>query len=150
MLRQSIEWDGSRKMCWNFQLLAVMDREVRTGYVKEIKNRTWRSSRTRHSRLLATFFEVLYLLLTLEDDLFGTRATDNQVKTLRSRQDDRHGQSADAIADALSRIIFGLRFWRRRETQIDSVKTLLTYLFDGKVEEARNSCVVTADRGYGK
>lgn len=33
---------------------------------------------------------------------------------------------------------------------MDSVKTLMTSSFEGKIEETRNSCVVTADREYRK
>lgn len=59
------------------------------------------------------FFVPLYLLATLDDDLFGTRAADNQVKMLSSRKADREGHSADALADALFLVVFALRFRRR-------------------------------------
>lgn len=62
------------------------------------------------------FMHVLHLFLTLDDDLFGTRASDNQVKSLSARKVDKEGHSADAVADALSRIIFALRFRRRGES----------------------------------
>lgn len=96
------------------------------------------------------FLHVVHLFLTLDDDLFGTRAADNQVKLLSSRKADKEGHSADAVADALSRIVFGLRFRRRGETQVDAVKALLSGIFEGKGEDSLNGCMVTADRGYGK
>jgi hypothetical protein len=53
---------------------------------------------------------------TVDDELYGTRATDNQVKTLSTRKADREGHCADAIADALFRITFFVRFRRRGHT----------------------------------
>lgn len=96
------------------------------------------------------FLHLLHLTLTLDDDLFGTRATDNQVKTLSCRKADREGHSADTVACAISRVVFALRFRRRGEGQVEAVKRLLTEMFEDVGPEARNSCIVTADRGYGK
>lgn len=56
----------------------------------------------------------------------------------------------DVVADALSRMVLGLRLRLRSERQTDSVKALLTLLLDGKGENTMRSCIVTADRGYGK
>lgn len=42
--------------------------------------------------------------VTLEDDLYGTRTTDNQVKTLSARNVDKEGHSAYKIFDGLFRI----------------------------------------------
>lgn len=54
-----------------------------------------------------------YLLATLDDDLYRTRAADGQVKMLSSRKADKEGHSADAVADALFRVVLALRFRRR-------------------------------------
>lgn len=62
----------------------------------------------------------------------------------------KEGHSLDAVADALPRIVFGLWFRRRTERQVEAMKTLVNVLLQGKGEEALNSCVVTADRGYSK
>ncbi|PXF43284.1 hypothetical protein BWQ96_06981 [Gracilariopsis chorda] len=96
------------------------------------------------------FFCPLHLLATLDDDLYGTRASDNQVKMLSARKADKEGHSADALADALFRIILAIRFRRRGEAQTESVKKLLSTVLDGRGEEANTGCIVTADRGYGK
>ena len=48
----------------------------------------------------------LYSLGTLGEDLFGTRSSDNQIKTLRSEESDEEGHYADALADDLFRITF--------------------------------------------
>lgn len=48
------------------------------------------------------------------------------MKTLGQRKADKEGHSADAVADALSRVVFGLRFRRFGEQQIESVKTPLS------------------------
>ncbi|PXF42597.1 hypothetical protein BWQ96_07692 [Gracilariopsis chorda] len=96
------------------------------------------------------FFLTSNLLVTLDDDLFGTRACDNQVKTLSARKGDKEGHSADTVADALFRVLLTLRFWRQGEKNTDSVNNMLGSLLDGRSEEALNACHVTADRGYGK
>ncbi|PXF43196.1 hypothetical protein BWQ96_07071 [Gracilariopsis chorda] len=69
---------------------------------------------------------------------------------LGARKADRDGHSADALADALFRIILAIRIRRRGESQTESVRNLLTALLDGRGDEWLNSCVVTADCGYGK
>lgn len=43
----------------------------------------------------------MHKFATLDDDLSGTRAVDNQVKMLSSRKADREGHCSDAIADDL-------------------------------------------------
>lgn len=52
---------------------------------------------------------------TLYDNLFGTRVSDNKLKTLRARKDDKYGHSPYYMADALSRINLAKRFRRRGE-----------------------------------
>lgn len=91
-----------------------------------------------------------HMFATLDDDLFGTRANDNQVKSLSSRKADREGHSADAVADALTRIVLALRFRRRGEALTDALRQLLTIFFEGRGEQARSGFLITADRGYGK
>lgn len=68
---------------------------------------------------------------------------------LSSRKADREGHSADTIADALSRMVLAMRFRDRGEEQLDSVANMLSTVFDGMVQGALNSCIVTAYRGYG-
>lgn len=74
----------------------------------------------------------------------------NKVKMLSTRKANREGHSADAVADALSRIVLALRFRRRRESQAESVRKLVTALLDGRGEKSLDGCIFTADRGYGK
>lgn len=50
------------------------------------------------------------LFITLEDDLFSTYASENQVKMTSIGKADKAGQYDNSIAGALSRIILGLRF----------------------------------------
>lgn len=94
------------------------------------------------------FVLVPHMFLTLDDNLFRTHALDNQVKTIRNCKADGEGHSAEAMADVLSRILAGLRFRCRAETQVASVENLLHVIFEGKSEEALNSCVAIADHGY--
>lgn len=96
------------------------------------------------------FFVPLHMMATLDDDLFGTRAADNQVKMLRSRKADNDRHSADAVADVLFRVILALRFRRKGEVQLVSVRKLLETLLEGRGEESLSSLIVTADRSHGK
>lgn len=63
------------------------------------------------------FIARLHQIVTLDDDLMGTRAHDNQVKTLSSRKSDKEGHLADVIADALFSAVLSVRFSRRSEGQ---------------------------------
>lgn len=69
---------------------------------------------------------------------------------LISRKANEEGHSADALADALSRILLTLRFIRRADPHVQSVKHLMDSFMEGVGEEAVNGCTVTADRRYGK
>lgn len=55
-------------------------------------------------------FVPLYLLATLDDDLYATRANDNQVKLMSARKVDKEGNSADAVANALFCFLLAPRF----------------------------------------
>ena len=55
----------------------------------------------------------VHTLATLDDDLYGTRAGDNQVKSINSRKADQERHTADSIADAFFRITLMVRFRRR-------------------------------------
>lgn len=44
-----------------------------------------------------------------DNDLFGTRSVDNQVKKLSNRKADKEGHSADVVADALFCVVLGIR-----------------------------------------
>lgn len=57
----------------------------------------------------------MYTLTTLDDDLIGRRAGENQVKTLSARKADLEGHNADAVADTFFRVTFMVPFRRRGE-----------------------------------
>lgn len=112
--------DGGKQ--WNAQ-------RDQTRFLSEFENLAFRDTRK-------VFFSPLHLLATLDDDRFGRRASGNQVKMLRFRKADKEGHTADAVADALFRIVLAIRFRRRGEAQTDSVRKLLTTLNNGRGEEA--------------
>jgi hypothetical protein len=95
------------------------------------------------------FLTPMHTFATLDDDLYGTRASDNQVKTLSMRKADREGHTADVIADALFRITLAVRFRRRGEQQSANVLRLISTLIEGRGEQCLHGLVLTADRGYG-
>lgn len=73
-----------------------------------------------------------------------------QVQMLNDRKAEKGGHSADAVADALFGVELGIRLKRRGESQTESVAKLLANILHEKEEEALKSCIITADRGYGK
>lgn len=72
------------------------------------------------SEARSIFLVMNYVVLTLDDEMYGTRALDNQVKTLSNRKSKAEGCIADVIADALFRIAFTVRFRRRGDKQVHS------------------------------
>lgn len=94
-----------------------MSQRILTPNLTEFERAAFKESR----RVL---FQVLYIMMTLDDDLFGTRADDNQVETLSTREADTEGHTADTIACAFSRVGFVLRFRRHGEGQAEFVKEL--------------------------
>ena len=95
------------------------------------------------------FFCRSFTLATLDDDLYGTRAVENQVKTLSARKVDREGHTADVIADELFKITLGIRFRRRGEGQHENVQKLLTHMLEGRTGQSLCGFTITADCGYG-
>ena len=91
----------------------------------------------------------VHTFATLDDDLYGARASDNQVKTLSARKADREGNTADAMADALFRVTLMIMFRRRGEGQSANVSNLIGTLLEGGGEQSLHGLIITADRGYG-
>ena len=96
------------------------------------------------------FLSPFYTFATLDDDLYGTRSSDNQVKTHSLRKADPEGHTADALCDALFRVTYMVRFRRREETQASCVASMIDALLEGRGERHLSGCTVTADWGYGK
>lgn len=67
----------------------------------------------------------VHAFATLDDDLYGTRASDNQVKSLSARKSDREGHTADAIADGLFRVTLMIRSRHRGEGQSTNISNLI-------------------------
>ena len=72
-----------------------------------------------------------FTLAPIDDALYGTRAVDNQVKTLSARKAGSEGHTADLMADALLRIKLGIRFRRREEGLHENGQKSLTHMLDG-------------------
>ena len=70
------------------------------------------------SEARSIFLIMNFLFLTLDDEMYGTRARDNQVKALSDRKSKAEGCIADVVADALFRIAFSVRFRRRGDKQV--------------------------------
>ena len=78
------------------------------------------------------FVSPTYTLATLHDDLYGTCAVDNKVKTLSSIKADFKGYAADELADALFRITLMDRFRRRGISQCISVYSFVESVLEGR------------------
>lgn len=95
------------------------------------------------------FFGTAQIFAILDDDILGTSATNNQVKSLYNRKADREGHTGDVIADSIFRFVIGLSFRRRRENLQNSIEKLIAAITEGQGENSFNNFIVTADRGYG-
>ena len=71
------------------------------------------------------FVTPVHMFATLDEDLYETRASDNQVKSISKRKADREGQTADAIADVLFPATLAVRFRRRGWKQSDNFQQLI-------------------------
>lgn len=60
--------------------------------------------------------------MTLDNDLFGKRAEDNQVKTPCNRQTDTEGHYVDEILYSIFRVVLNPRFQRRGEGVVKGTK----------------------------
>ena len=85
---------------------------------------------------------------TLDNDLLGTRAEDNQVKTFSYRKADREGHSMTAVADAIFRDFLHARLGRRGESKKTAISKLLRELLDNRGEKCLEGIVLTLDRGF--
>ena len=91
-----------------------------------------------------------HTICSLDDDLMGTRASDNQHKTISNRKADREGHTVDVISDALFRVVLQIRFARRGEKRIQGVRKLLSSLLDSRGQQCLQGIVVALDRGYAR
>ena len=96
-----------------------------------------------------------HLFCTLDDELLGTRAEDNQVETFSYRKADREGHSMTAVADAIFRVIPGnTDGGRRGESKKAAVAKLLGELLDNRGEKCLEGICFDfgpriCDAGYG-
>lgn len=91
----------------------------------------------------------LYTFVTLDGDLYGTRASDNHIKALFTRGAHRNGHTADALCDALFRVKLMVRFRKREEMQASSVAFIVDALLEDRGERHLRGVTVTPHRGYG-
>lgn len=92
----------------------------------------------------------MYKHASLDEDLYGTRATDNQVKSLNKRSADAEGNTADFIVDVFQQVTLGVRFRRRGENLHVATALVLSRSFETREEVSRGSIFVTVNRGYAR
>jgi hypothetical protein len=138
----------------NFKLYSPSQRGDTNG------TQNWRSlrDRTKHldefeSLLFDTirkcFVHPDHMAITLDDESFGCRAKDNQVKKLNPRKADKEGYACDVIADCYFRMPLGIRFSRRGESQERNVETLVRLSFKTGAASGGTS-LLGADRGFAR
>jgi len=137
----------------NMKLYPATARGDMTGH------RTWNSRRDQTCQL-DDFENALFMNLqrvfvspenmvaTLDDETYGCRAKDNQVKALNDRKADTEGYSADVLADCLFRAPIALRLRRRGVGQDENIRVLLSNAFRTGGTESAGSSLLGADRGY--
>ena len=72
---------------------------------------------------LKIFFQPHFLVATLDDDFYRTRAQENQVKTLSARKADREGHQIHVLADALFPMMHAFRFYRKGKNNLKMLET---------------------------
>lgn len=78
--------------------------------------------KTASDMSLKIFLKPVHTCATLDDDVYWKRAKFDKIKSLSSRKADRDGHSADAITDALFRVMLEVCFHRRGETKAAKVE----------------------------
>lgn len=87
-------------------------------------------------------------LLTLDDEVMGTRSNENPVKCIFARKGSLDIQCSNDLTDVLFRLTIESRLHRRGETQFEIAKGLLECLTEAKGEISCRTTVLTADREY--
>lgn len=77
-------------------------------------------------------FVPLHQVVTLDDDLIGTRAADLQVKTLSPRKAKNEGHMAEVLTDSLFNCILAVRFRRRGEGKEAGACPIMERLLEGQ------------------
>ena len=95
------------------------------------------------------FFVPDHIMVTLDDDLYGTRSRENQVKSISTRKADKEGHSAIAVCEALFRPTLAIRFCRRGEKQELTVNEVMRSLIGNCGQVSLKGMLLTADRGFG-
>ena len=95
------------------------------------------------------FMHLQHATLTLCDDPYGTRVSDNQLKTISNRKADKEGHWADALADPFSRLRLYVSFRRRGQSQTSFVHELVSVVLKGKGSQSNLEIIVTTFWGYG-
>lgn len=72
----------------------------------------------------------VHILDTMDNDLFGTRETDNQAKKLSARKLEMEGHKADDICDASFRVKWAIINNNRDQNQFECVTKLICELID--------------------
>jgi hypothetical protein len=138
----------------NFKLYSPSQRGDTNG------TQNWRSLRDRTQHLdefESLLFDTIrkcfvhpdHMAITLDDESFGCRAKDNQVKKLNPRKADKEGYACDVIADCYFRMPLGIRFSRRGESQERNVETLVRLSFKTGAASGGTS-LLGADRGFAR
>lgn len=95
------------------------------------------------------FLSPKHALLTLNDDLYGTRSRKKQVTMLSARKGDKEGHFKDTVCDEMFKITLGVWFRRRSDSQTIKVEKLLDDMVECQGQMSLNGLTVTEDRGYG-
>ena len=127
----------------------------------EVKSLVWNTQRDQSVMLgqferaafrmtARIFLAPNHTIISLDDDLMGTRAGDNQVKTISNRKADVQGHVADVLADPLFRVVLQMRFRRRHDKLESCCSKIVSILMEVRGDISRHGIIVVADRGYDR
>lgn len=101
-------------------------------------------------KVVQVFVIPAFHTVTLDDDLVGTRARDNQVKYLSSLKSEKEGRMADVVTDALQNVVMSVRFHCCGEPQEAGTRATIERLLEDQGHHSLSSLILTAERGYGR
>lgn len=96
------------------------------------------------------FLVPIHQVITLDEDLVGTKARDIQVKILISLKEDCKGHMTDVVPDELFLTLIAVRFRRRDAGQEKGAYATMERLLRSAGPTSMSSLIFPADKGSGR
>jgi hypothetical protein len=137
----------------NFKIFSAVNRGNAAGLISWNAQRDQTAQLSEFESLIfrevqSSFIDSDYQLGTIDDEVFGCRAQDLQVKKLNERKADGEGWGADVVADPLTRLPLAARLSRLDVSQSTNVRIMLDSMMDKHSGITKGLSLFGADRGY--